>query len=250
MKKAFASILALVLSVLLMVPTMAAPSDFVPSAEIKGAPNFIEHVLPDGTVVIGNIVMPDGASVSVPKGEIIITPLLDADTAEPSIIGEQLNQAYKELLNAESLKDIIPNIDEIIAQIDKDARVEDMVITQLFHVYFSDEYLKYLDEGGVLAVTFDADDAVMLGLLNSNGEWSALFGDDLIDNGDGTYTIRLRKPGVIALLKNASSVSVNPDAPDVSSPTTSDSTSVYMTLFVVFFAASVAFVLASKKQKA
>lgn len=250
MKKVLTSVLALVLSVLLVVPTLAAKSDFVPSAEIKGAPNFIEQILPDGTVVIGNIVLPDGASVSVPKGEIVITPLLNADTAVPSIIGDQLNQAHKELLDAGSLTDIIPNIDEILSQIDENVNVDDMAITQLFHVFLNDEYSKYLDEGGVLAVTFDADDAVMLGLLNANGEWDTLFGDDFVDNGDGTYTVRLKKSGVIALLKNASSISVNPDAPGVSSPTTSDSTSVYTTLFVVFFAASVAFVLGSKKQKA
>lgn len=250
MKKVLTSVLALALSVLLILPTLAAKSDFVPSVEIKDAPSFIEHVLPDGTVVVGNILLPDGVSISVPKGDIVITPLLNADTAVPSIIGDQLNQAFEELTNAGSLKDVLPNIDEILSQADKDISVEDLVISQLFHVYFNDDYLKYLDEGGVLAVTFDADDAVMMGLLQANGEWNALFGDDLIDNGDGTYTIRLKKPGVIAFLKHASSVSVNPDAPGVSSPTTSDSTSVYMTLFVVFFAASIAFVLASKKQKA
>lgn len=213
MKKFTTILLALVMVLALMVPVSAASDDFVPSAEIKPAPGVVEKPTEDGTPAQGEIVMPDGTVVPVPGVSIIITPLDGADTAVPPTIGDDLDDAYDELKNAESLEDLIDGLQDILDQIDDGTDVEDLVITDLFHVYLDDEYSEYLEEGGKLYITFKPTSDVLLALTDTDDKWSALFGDSLVDNGDGTYTLVITKSGVVAFVKSAASVNVDPDEP-------------------------------------
>ena len=245
MKKCLTVFLALVMAVSLMLPVAAAKGDFVPSAEVKPAPGVVEKPTEDGTPAVGEIVLPDGTVIPVPGTAIIITPLEGADSAEPSSIGEELTDAFEELLDAEDLKDLIEQLEEILDNLG----IEDVVISDLIHIYIDDEYEKYLEEGGKLNITFELPEDVILAITQNGDIWSALFGENFVVNGDGTVTITVSKSGVIGFLKNASSVDVDPDNPDVSSPTTGDFTMCYVLIGAAFAVAAVVFAVFAKKQK-
>ena len=250
MKKIMTVLLALAMLATLMMPVMAAKSDFVPSAEVKPAPGVVEKPTEDGTPAVGVIIMPDGTVIPVPGTAIIITPLEGADTAEPPSIGEDLNDAYDELKSAEDLEELIKDLEEILDQIGEDVDPDDLVINDLIHIYIDEEYEKYLEEGGKLQITFEVTEDILLALKQDGDKWDALFGENWVDNGDGTYTLTISKSGVVAFLKSAASVDVNPDDPGVSSPTTGDFTMLYVVIGSAFAVAAVVFAVVAKKQKA
>ncbi len=245
MKKCLTMLMALVMVVAMMLPVSAAKSDFVPSAEVKPAPGVVEKPTEDGTPAIGQIVMPDGTVIPVPGTEIIITPLAGADDAEKPSTTEALKDAYESVENAENLEDIV-DLDEWIEDgIDPD----DLVISDIFHVDL-DEYKDKLDEGGEFEITFEVDGDVVGVLVYIDGEWVVLPKDKFIDNGDGTYTLKLSQSCVVAFVKNAGSVDVDPEKPGVSSPTTGDMTVLYVLMGSALVLAAAFFALAAKKQKA
>ncbi len=245
MKKCLTMLMALVMIVAMMLPVSAAKSDFVPSAEVKPAPGIVEKPTEDGTPAIGEIIMPDGTVIPVPGTDVIITPLAGADEAEKPSTTEALKDAYESIENAEDLEDIV-DLDEWIKDgVDPD----DLVISDIFHVDL-DEYKDKLDEGGEFEITFEVDGDVVGVLVYIDGKWTVLPKDKFIDNGDGTYTLRLSQSCVIAFVKNAGSVDVDPEQPGVSSPTTGDMTLMYVLMGSALVLAAAFFALAAKKQKA
>ncbi len=249
MKKCLTMLLALVMVFAMMLPVAAAKSDFVPSAEIKPAPGVVEKPTEDGTPAVGEIVMPDGTVIPVPGPTIIITPLAGADDAEKPSTTEELKDAYQDLLDAEDLDDVIKDLDKVLEDLGKDVDKDDLVISDLFHVDL-DEYKDYMDEGGEFHITFKVDGDVLFAIIWVDGEWVTITGDKFIDNGDGTYTLILSQSGVVAFVKSAASVDVDPEAPGVSSPTTGDVSMLYVVMGSVLLLAAVVFAFAAKKQKA
>ncbi len=250
MKKMMAVLLAVVLVMTLSLSVMAAPSDFVPSAEIKPAPGIVDQPTEDGTPAVGVIIMPDGTIIPVPSDAIIITPLEGADDAVPPSIGDALDNSFDDVNNASSLEDLIDSLQDILDQIANGVSADNLVITDMFHIYLTDEYAKYLDEGGKLQLILRAPAGVLMTFADINGVWSALFGDSFIDNGDGTYTLIISDIGTYAFVKDAGKVDVDPDAPGVSSPTTGDKTTLYIVIGSVLMLAAIVFAYAAKKQKA
>lgn len=249
MKKMMTMLLAAVMVFAMMLPVAAAKSDFVPSAEVKPAPDVVEKPTEDGTPAVGEIVMPDGTVIPVPGTTIIITPLEGADDAEKPTTTDALKEAYQDLLDAEDLSEVIPDLDKILEDLGEDVDKDDLVISDLFHVDL-DEYQDQLDEGGKFRVTFEVDGDILFAMILVDGEWVPITGENFIDNGDGTYTLLLSQSGVVAFVKNAASVDVDPEDPGVSSPTTGDMSMLYVVMGSVLLFAAVAFAAAAKKQKA
>ncbi|MBR5134223.1 MAG: LPXTG cell wall anchor domain-containing protein, partial [Clostridia bacterium] len=148
-----------------------------------------------------------------------------------------------------SLEDIIDGLKELLEQIAPGTKPEDIVITDIFHIDVSDEYTKYFEEGGKLEVTITTPNDIIAALKEQGDIWKDL-GDNFIDNGDGTYTLLVDGDMVIALIKNASKVDVDPDNPEHSSPTTGDMTWVYVVSGLVLAGAAVVLFAVAKKQKA
>ena len=244
MKKCLTMLLALAMLVALMLPVSAAKSDFVPSAEVKPAPGVVEKPGEDGTPAVGEIVMPDGTVIPVPGTDIIITPLSGADDAEKPSTTEALKDAYDSIKDAEDLEDVVDLGEWIKDGIDPD----DLVVSDMFHVDL-DEYKDKLDEGGEFTITFEVDGDIVGVLVYIDGKWTVLPKDKFIDNGDGTYTLKLSQSCVVAFVKNVGSVDVDPEQPGVSSPTTGDMTVMYVVMGMAFLAAAAFFALAAKKQK-
>lgn len=250
MKKIASILFALVMALSLAATVAAAPGDFVPSAEVKPGPGIVEKPDEDGKTVIGQIVMPDGTIIKVPGGAIVITPIKDADSAKDPSITDDLNASKDDVDNVGSLDDLVDSLQDILDQIADGVDVDDLVITDMFHIYISDEYVEYLEEGGVLQITLKVPEGTLLTLTDINGVWGALFGDKFVDNGDGTYTLYITDIGTYAFVKDSGKVDVDPDSPGVSSPTTGDNTIVYVLMGSAFAMAAVAFLVAAKKQKA
>lgn len=245
MKKSMTLLMALVMLVAMMLPVSAAKSDFVPSAEVKPAPGIVEKPTEDGTPAVGEIIMPDGTVIPVPGTEIIITPLAGADEAKKPSTTEELKDAYDSIKNAEDLEDVADLDDLIKDGVDPD----DLVISDMFHVDL-DEYKDKLDEGGEFEITFEVDGDVVGVLVYIDGKWTVLPKDKFTDNGDGTYTLKLSQSCVVAFVKNAGSVDVDPEKPGVSSPTTGDMSVMYILMGSALLLAAAFFALAAKKQKA
>ncbi len=245
MKKLFSVLLAVLMLATCVLAVSADENDFVPSIELKPGPGIVPGTTEDGTPSYGEIVMPDGTVIPLPEGSIVITPIAKADSAADEI-ENALKEAYDKLVGADSLEDLIENLEEILGDID----AEDLVITDLFHVDVTGEYENYVDEGGKIHITLSATDDLIAALIEKDGAFKTLFGDNFIDNGDGTYTLIIDGDGIFAFLKNAASVDVDPDNPDQDSPTTGDTTYVYVIGAVVFAMMAGALLVASKKQKA
>ena len=244
MKKVLSVMLAVLMLATCALSVSAAQGDFVPSIELKPGPGIVPGTTEDGTPSYGEIIMPDGTVIPLPEGSIVITPIADADKAADEI-EKALKEAYDELVNSDSLEDLIENLKDILGDLDSD----DVVITDLIHVDIPDDYQHYLDEGGKLKITISATED-LIAALSKKESWTALFGDNFIDNGDGTYTLIIDGSGVFAFLKDASSVDVDPENPGQDSPTTGDTTYVYVFGAIVFAVAAGALLVAAKKQKA
>ena len=248
MKKILAGMMAVVLMMSCCILTAAAPNDFVASIELKPGPGLVEQETQDGRPGYAIIVMPDGTEIPVPNGGIIITPLVDADDAEDAI-REALEDAFEQLQSIGSLDELVDNLQEILDSIANGTDVDDLVITDIFHIFVTDEYREYLEQGGKLHVKLDVDSDVIAALKNIGDEWSALFGDNLIDNGDGTYTLIIDQSCVIAFARDAGQVDVDYNDPEQSSPQTGDFTVVMMIGAAALLGCAAVWFVAAKKQK-
>ena len=250
MKKIITVLMALVLMSSFAFGAYAAPSDFVPSAEIKPGPDIVVDPDEDGVPAYGEIIMPDGTVIVVPEGVIIITPVKDKDDVDVPSIGEDLNSSLEDVKNADTLEDLIDNLQDILDQIANGTDVDDLIITDMFHIYIPEEYEKYLEEGGKLKITLKLPEDTLLGFADINDVWSVLFGDSFIDNGDGTVTLYITGSGTYSFVKDSGKVDVDPDSPGVSSPTTGDRTVQFVAFGVFFAVAGAALLIVAKKQKA
>lgn len=248
MKKWISVVLAVLMMTAMMLPVAAATEDFVPSIEIKPGPGVVEKPGEDGSITVGEIVMPDGSVVPVPEGALIITPYAEKDDASEET-KSALEEAFSELSDATSLDQLVSDLKDVLKQLDPDVDVEDLVVTDLFHVEVIGEYSDYIAQGGVLKITYEVTDDFIVSLIKTDA-WKTLFGDSFVDNGDGTITVSMSSGNIVAFLKNVATIDVDPDNPGQSSPVTGDNTAMFMMIAVAFVGAAVLFFVAAKKQKA
>ena len=181
MKRVICFSLALLLSVALACPVLAAEDTFVPSITYKGAP---EVVVEDG--VVGVVRDANGQVVSqVNEDCLVITSVADAATSEmiPDAAEQMLLYVYNELNSG--------NMQLPAEKLDASLEPDELTIRDLFDVtWLCEDHPEMIEaEGVVFEITFrlnvPADENVYV-MTYKNDEWNPI--TKVVNNGDGTVT--------------------------------------------------------------
>lgn len=213
-------IIALVLAVLLLSVTAYAEK-FTPSVEQKGAPEIVAVNDKSGNEVCAVIVDANGNEVAgVPVGELVITPVADAEKASEEI-HQMLDKAYQQITEADTLTALVSNIPEILKEMKWDIPAEALVVRDLFDVTVTGEYQEMLkQEGNTITVRFKMalpTEEQMLVLHNfESDKWEAIYGETVQhhENGDVSVTFNSLSPVAFAVENSAYKA---PEAPAESS---------------------------------
>ncbi len=187
MKKLISCLLAAVLCLSMSVTALADAVEFVPSITYKPAPEVVE---------------------TVPEGHedcIVVTPVSEADTSTE--ISEEdaaeLKELYADLTKeGTKLSEKCPELNKLVAEkLGENKTADDLVVRDLFHIGAScDELDKYLDEDGIVKVTFKttvAKDETVFAMMFIDGKWQTV---ETVNNGDGTITVSVKEWGTLALM--------------------------------------------------
>lgn len=252
MKKMAAILLTAVLALGSSMSVMAA--DFTPSVTQKEAPEVKTTKMADGTEVYGIFKDKDGKEIAgLKKKDIIITPVAKRDTASADI-KKNLDEAYDSIQKAEKITDLYAQIADVLKEAGSDATPEDLVVSDLFDVSFSDNYGGYMDtEGNTLTLTFNVKKTpgqTLVVLTRCDGKtWEAVDPKNVTINADGTVTVTFTKFCPVAFLTDVASASVDPNGP--ASPQTNDISGMsFGCALAVICAAALVCTAAAKKRKA
>ena len=224
--------IAVILSAILLVTALAVPTfaaGFTPSVEQKGAPAVSTVTDTNGNEVVGIVRDADSGEVyGVPSGELIVTPVSAADSAEAAI-ADGLKAAYEQIQKAASLADIAPSIGDYLKEIGSDASVDDLVVRDLFDVTVKGTAAEYLaTEGNTITVRFNvgiSPSATLIVLHNYQGsDWEIISKDRVKQNADGTVDVTFDSLSPVAFVvdKQESTDTEKPGADEPSSPQTGD----------------------------
>ena len=252
MKKMAAILLTAVLALGSSMSVMAA--DFTPSVTQKEAPEVKTTKMADGTEVYGIFKDKDGKEIAgLKKEDIIITPVAKRDTASADI-KKNLDEAYDSIQKAEKITDLYAQIADVLKEAGSEATPDDLVVSDLFDVSFSDNYGGYMDtEGNTLTLTFNVKKTpgqTLVVLTRSDGKtWEAVDPKNVTINADGTVTVTFTKFCPVAFLTDVASASVDPNGP--ASPQTNDISGMsFGCALAVICAAALVCTAAAKKRKA
>ena len=198
MKRTLCIITALVMCMTIAVTTVAADT-FVPSVTAKPAPGLSHQTQIE--VVDGN----DKTVEGFKHNDVKITPVAKKDdkkTAEE--VKEALTEAY-ETLNAENvnLEEVMPALKDVVAAAEehKDLKVADLVVKDLFNVALDEEIEEYLEKDGhfvkLRIKATIAKDQFCAVMVCVDGVWEPV---EFERNRDGSLTLKLQAPGVVAIL--------------------------------------------------
>jgi len=159
------------------------------------------------------------SSVTVDSAPCVSTPALDPASAlapaaeeEKVLTAEEVTvtsaeelegeaaEAYTALAEAESIADVCANIADVLAVVDADATVEELVVRDVFAVDF-----EVPAEGEYVAVAFDyAIEAgeTLIVLQFVDGEWVAI-DPELVEVVDGQVIVKLQQAGTLAFVTKA-----------------------------------------------
>lgn len=169
-----------ILLVLSVIMAMGVSAFAVPSVSVDAAP-VVESVAPAGT---GAVAAEEETTVTVVKAE--------------ELEGEA-KEAYDALAEAESVEAVCANIAEVLALVNADVAVEDLVVRDVFAVEFDEEAVV---EEGYAVVTFDyaieAGDVLVV-LQYVDGEWVAI-DPELVEVVDGKVIVKLANSGTLAFV--------------------------------------------------
>ena len=193
-----------VLSIVLVLLTIFSCSlnamavDFTPSAENKGAPEFVDReengIYDSNGNLIDNI---DGSDFEIIGfGEVINSDILTDEE-------KQLMQDLFEKLSDPNTKlsVLCPELNDYVKKhLGKDYTADDLVIRDFFTIKELNDKLKEYDGKGNIKITFDLGigaDEFIAAMVYIDGKWQLV---PLVNNGDGTVTITLSKLGPVAFL--------------------------------------------------
>ena len=132
MKKVLSLLLTVMLLFALAVPAM--PLEFTPSVEGTEAPEIVAIADAEGNE-FDAIIDIAGSEIGVAEGEdyeLEVTVISDADAAPSEEVAAALEAALAQILDAESVADLVPEILDLLAGSGYD--VEDFAVTDLFDV--------------------------------------------------------------------------------------------------------------------
>lgn len=217
--------LAAALLLALAVPVTALAANFTPSVEAKPAPELVRPNLgPDYPNAVAAIYDSNGNILAaLEEGDIVITPLAEADSAPLEEIAEMLKNAHQEILSAGDLAELCAALDARAAAIDPSCTAEDFVVRDLFDVTLTGTAKEMLKNGAYLELIFDidleAEELPPVVIYKCPGDqWSALEQQQVLNNGNGTVTVRFNKLCPVAFLTLSDNIIVQD--PDKTSPET------------------------------
>lgn len=220
MKKIALFLSAAMTLTLLVAPAAAAGT--TASVERKEAPQVVAVQDEAGQQVAGLIHDAEGKVVSgVSTGDLTVTPVSKADQASETI-SKALSQAYDQIQAANSLADLAPALEQVLPDYDKDVKVADLVVRDLFDVSLSGDYLA--EAGNTITIRFDLKlnpNELLLVLHNYSGsDWEVIAKDRVVRNADGSVDVTFDSLSPVAFVVDGASVTVDPNAP--ASPQTGD----------------------------
>ncbi len=206
--KRLVSCMLVVVMMCVVFTTVAAGAGFVPSVSYKPAPEIVEIEGHD-------------------KGDLVIVPVADAknDDKLPEDIKNDLLEQY------EKLSDPDAKISDLV-----DGLPEDLVIKDLFGIANSNPKVDVFKDGKTVNVVLKTNVAKgdnIYAMIFADGEWKKV---SATNNGDGTITVALSYPGVVALMTEA-------DAANVTVPETGDNTNIGLWVAIMISCAALIAVL-------
>ena len=164
--------------------------------------------LPDGEEVGAVITTADGEVIQLPMSSIKVTPTTDAENL-PAAVKEMLDNAAKQIKEAKSLADIIPDIVDVLKDVNERLgtkfTVDQLVVRDLFDVTLDDEARAILENGGSVDITFDvpvAEDEALMVIHNYEGDkWETIPDDKVkVNSEDETVQVTFTSLSPIAFV--------------------------------------------------
>lgn len=256
MKKSFSKLImsaVLVCGFVMSTATTAFAANFTPSVEDKGAPEIIVSEDEKGNEVVAIIRdEKDEEVVGVPTGELIVTSVAKAKEATEEIKGK-LEYAKKQIQDASSIKDLVPEVEGVLKEIKSDAKVENLTVRDLFDVTLTGTYEEELKkEGNTVTVKFDLKlkpDATLMVLHNISGDnWEIIPNDRVVRHTDGSVSVTFDSLSPVAFVVDKTETDTQLDA---NAPQTGEKMPIalYVGAGVLGVAAITFFCLAHNKKK-
>lgn len=207
------------------ISVLCAVSVFAVSAiSVSAASNYTPSVTKKDSVTISVAVDKDGNTIS--EFELIVTPISNPSDAPTTDAVEQLNTAFEEIKNADSLEEL-----PIVGTNPFDGKTEEYVVANLFDVSFKGTTAEeYFNSYGEVTVTFTIGDlstdvdSIWLHRYSTDEKWHAM---DVTKSGTNSYTTTFTTLSPVAICVPASS-----SAGTVVSPQTGDTTNYWFYLIV------------------
>ena len=260
MKKIFVVLTAILLSMCLTMPALAA--GFTPSVESKPAPELVQMTDSNGNQKTAIIKDADGNEVAIPENvELVVTATSEKDKSPVSDVQEMLTRAEEQIKNAANLGELTPDLaaalEEAKANLQDQAvqsvTIEDLVVQDLFDVSFIKDgktLEKLLQEGQ--SVTFAiqtnlTNDDLFFVLHNySDTNWEVVKDIKLQDDGVLEITLTGGLSPIAIVVDGAANLETDPEGPN--SPQTGDELPVAYLMCAAIFGVAAAF-LFSKARK-
>lgn len=181
MKKFFALIMSLILVLGMGIVTVCADSDvFVPSVEIKEAPDVVSTEGEDGVTVIAIITDPT-TDTPVAVGELFITSLSEAKN-NTDAVSTALVKAYNDIKNTDNIKDKINGMNKHLNDLGfENASIS---VANVFDVSITDGHMDALNkDDAFITIVFTNDMKATQGSLlvahMVDDEWKLVDADNI-----------------------------------------------------------------------
>lgn len=180
-------------------------ANFTPSAQGKPAPEVVTNVVttPDGKKqsYVAQVIDKEGKVIkNIEKDSVVITPVSKSKKATPEVKAA-LDKAYKQIKDAKSLKDLVPDIETHLKSLSKTLKVEDMVTRDLFNISVNKETEQYLKNGNSLKLSFQLGvkpNTKVVCMTLVDGKWTVIDQSKVKVNKDGTVTVEFTSAGPVA----------------------------------------------------
>ena len=201
-------VISLVLAVVLMLSlSTVAFAGYKPSVEKQGCPGALWQDDLFG-VGKGSIIIYDDWDLDEEEWDIIYqVPPEELVLYSVNYLSKEGLEGYRKLANAKSLTDVCANFEEVLADIDPDAKVSDMVVRDVFEFELLSGSLKALlrDVMNFIIIAFQfaiKEGDTFMCLQYIDGEWTALERESIRVK-DGLVALRLRDIGTLAFVVKA-----------------------------------------------
>ena len=178
-------------------------ANFTPSVQGKPAPEVVTNVVttPDGKKqsYVAQVIDKEGKVIkNIEKDSVVITPVSKSKKATPEVKAA-LDKAYKQIKDAKSLKDLVPDIETHLKSLSKTLKVEDMVTRDLFNISVNKETEQYLKNGNSIKLSFQLGvkpNTKVVCMTLVDGKWTVIDQSKVKVNKDGTVTVEFTSAGL------------------------------------------------------